>query len=229
MSTCKLCGDEISWTKSPEGKSIPINTDGSPHKCKTFLQQKTGILISHYPTGCTVRMENGDKVYALKNPLPKDIALPQNIDFAIDKHGFVVSYQLRGKANDITQEKPASTFTPASAVKGTTNPTTAQETPPCTTAAPAAKETEKPNTARPSPSPAAKDEARQDPAWLKHDDKEVWLRYIATLNTATAILEGVWQPDPAKTQAENIADKIEWVQTIAAGLRKRYEKEAGGA
>jgi len=72
-----------------------------------------------------------------------------------------------------------------------------------------------------------KDEARKDPAWLKHDDKEVWLRYISTLNTATAILEGLWQPDPAKPQAENIADKIEWIQTIATGLRKRYEKEGG--
>lgn len=88
-------------------------------------------------------------------------------------------------------------------------------------------ETEKPTTARPTPSPASKDEARKDPAWIKHDEKESWLRYIATLNTATAILERVWQPDPHKTAAENIADKVDWVQSVAAGLRTRYGKDQG--
>src|SRR5574343_1044634 len=45
------------------------------------VDQKSGILLSHYPTGCVVRMSNGDKTYALKAPLPKDIELPQKMEF----------------------------------------------------------------------------------------------------------------------------------------------------
>ena len=62
------------------------------------VDQKSGILISHYATGCTVRMENGDKTYALQSRLP-EIELPQRIDFTVDKQGFVRSYTFRGKVN----------------------------------------------------------------------------------------------------------------------------------
>jgi hypothetical protein len=114
----------------------------------------------------------------------------------------------------------ASNCTPTSVVKGTTNPAPTKETPPLSTAQPPQAAPEK-ATARPVSS--------QPAPGSNGNDKEPWLRYISTLNTATAILEGVWQPDPMKPQAENIANKIEWVISISAGLRARYEKNGGKA
>lgn len=226
-SICKHCGCEISWTTTWEGKNLPTNPDGSPHRCKEFLQQKSGILLKHDRTGCTVRMANGDKVYALKTPFPEDVVLPQNIDFAIDKQSFIISYQFRGSASAVPQEKPATNFTPANEIKGgTTNPAPpAKETPPAATTTTPEKATDRAQGKQP-------EETRNctSPALVVSpgNGKEQWLRYISTLNTATAILDGVWQPDPAKPQAENIADKIEWVVSIAAGLRARYAREQGG-
>ena len=67
------------------------------------VDQKSGILLSHYATGCTVRMSNGDKVYALKSPLPQ-VDLPQKIEFTVDKQGFVLGHRFYGKADIALQE-----------------------------------------------------------------------------------------------------------------------------
>jgi len=74
------------------GKSTPGPSNPS------LVDQKSGILISHYATGCTVRMENGDRTYALQSRLP-EIELPQRMDFTVDKQGFVRNYTFRGKAS----------------------------------------------------------------------------------------------------------------------------------
>lgn len=169
------------------------------------VDQKSGVLISHFNTGCTVRMANGDKNYALTKPFPKDVELPQKMEFSIDKQGFILGYKFWGKADLALQENlNRAKFTPATEVK--------KEEPKPPQA--------EPKTSAPSPSQPASDYG---------NNKEQWLRYISTLNTATAILEGVWQPDPMKPQAENIANKIEWVISISAGLRARYEKNGGKA
>lgn len=169
------------------------------------VDQKSGVLISHFNTGCTVRMANGDKNYALTKPFPKDVELPQKMEFSIDKQGFILGYKFWGKADLALQENlNRAKFTPATEVK---------------------KEEPKPPQAEPKTSAPS----TSQPASNYGNDKEQWLRYISTLNTATAILEGVWQPDPMKPQAENIANKIEWVISISAGLRARYEKNGGKA
>lgn len=82
----------------------PKETKGSPAGGPPQVDQKGGVLLSHYPTGCVVRMSNGDKTYALKAPLPKDIELPQKMEFTVDKQGFVLGYRFYGKADVALQE-----------------------------------------------------------------------------------------------------------------------------
>jgi hypothetical protein len=77
---------------------------GSTPAAGPQVDQKSGILLSHYATGCTVRMANGDKTYALKNPFPKDIILPQKIEFTVDKQGFILGHRFYGKADVALQE-----------------------------------------------------------------------------------------------------------------------------
>jgi hypothetical protein len=43
------------------------------------IEHKIGVLISHHPTGCTVRMANGDRTYALAARFPA-VELPQKIE-----------------------------------------------------------------------------------------------------------------------------------------------------
>ena len=82
----------------------PKETKGSPAGGPPQVDQKGGVLLSHYPTGCVVRMSNGDKTYALKSSLPKDIELPQKMEFTVDKQGFVLGYRFYGKADVALQE-----------------------------------------------------------------------------------------------------------------------------
>jgi len=76
---------------------------GSKPAAGPQVDQKSGILISHYPTGCVVRMSNGDKTYALKTPFPQ-VDLPQKIEFTVDKNGFVQGHRFYGKADVALQE-----------------------------------------------------------------------------------------------------------------------------
>ena len=76
---------------------------GSTPAAGPQVDQKSGILLSHYATGCTVRMANGDKVYALKSPLPQ-VDLPQKIEFTVDKQEFVLGHRFYGKADIALQE-----------------------------------------------------------------------------------------------------------------------------
>lgn len=82
----------------------PKETKGSPAGGPPQVDQKGGVLLSHYPTGCVVRMSNGDKTYALKAPLPKDIELPQKMEFTVDKQGFILGHRFYGKADVALQE-----------------------------------------------------------------------------------------------------------------------------
>lgn len=89
------------------------NTNAGPQ-----VDQKSGVLISHFNTGCTVRMANGDKNYALTKPFPKDVELPQKMEFSIDKQGFILGYKFWGKADLALQENlDRAKFTPATEVK----------------------------------------------------------------------------------------------------------------
>lgn len=87
------------WALTKIRRPSKVGGKSTPGPASTpVVDQKSGILISHYATGCTVRMENGDKTYALQSRLP-EIELPQRIDFTVDKQGFVRSYTFRGKVN----------------------------------------------------------------------------------------------------------------------------------
>lgn len=209
-------GTLVSFEKLPNNYSVTISTSGASEKDPVVKQRMFSLEL--------------DNEWLLKKVDKAKLPIAET-EFVSDGRGFIQGLWVPGLNAPGNGTQPATGFTPASEVKGSTNPQPPKETPPSTTAnPPAAKEvTKKPDTARPAPSPSSQDDARKDPAWTNHIDKEAWLRYISTLNTATAILEGVWQPDPMKPQAENIADKIEWVQGIASGLRKRYEKDKGGA
>ena len=103
-------GETVSYQKKQdkEGGEWNLTKISRPLKNVTPKQppqvdQKYGTLISKYDTGCTVRMANGDRTYALSKPLP-EIELPQKMEFSVDKQGFVVGYKFRGKADIALQE-----------------------------------------------------------------------------------------------------------------------------
>ncbi len=195
-----------------------------------------------------------DKLWLIKDVEGKKLPI-ENVEFTADKNGFLTGLWI---SKDATAGNGTASTTPAKTIQGSApaaNETPPPQTPKCgvcggtvfgktfeDSAFPGTKFCltcfEKRNTPplgngkAPAASPApdtGKDDAHQDPAWIKEVDKESWLRYIASLNTSNKILEGLWQPDPAKPQAEQIADKIEWVQSVAAGIRRNYGKEQGGA
>lgn len=207
-------GTLVKFEKLPNNYSVTIKTSGATEK----------------------DTEVRDRVYSLS--LEKEwmilevdkTKLPiSGTEFVADGKAFIQALWVPGVNAPTNGAPAASSFTPANEIKGTTTPPVQKEmSSPPSPAAPA-KETEKPNTTRPTPSPSSQNDARRDPAWTNYSDKESWLRYIATINSANHILEGVWQPDPMKPQAENIANKIEWVISISAGLRARYEKNGGKA
>lgn len=67
---------------------------------KRDIRQKSGILLSHFPTGCTIRLADGDFPYALaNNPFPMDTELPQRIEFSVE-NGIILSWRLFGKAQE---------------------------------------------------------------------------------------------------------------------------------
>lgn len=115
----------------------PPKAGNTPTGPETALDQKSGILISHHATGCTIRMANGDRVYALPSRFP-EVDLPQKIQFSVDKKGFIRQYKFQGKVYP-------EGFTPANEIPKDNINRLEEEA--------KAKEKEKPDTARPTPSP----------------------------------------------------------------------------
>lgn len=93
MSLCKFCGEEIAWSKSPEGRNIARNAmDGSPHKCRTQgapaapAQAYRGVLKALMPTQRSIVLTTGrgDLTFHLGNlwadasfvPIGSEIELP---------------------------------------------------------------------------------------------------------------------------------------------------------
>jgi len=66
------------------------------------LNMRVGVLISHYPTSCTIQTDNGEKTFALNSKFPPNIELPQKIEFAVNKLGFITGYKFLGKAEDVS-------------------------------------------------------------------------------------------------------------------------------
>ena len=107
-------GETVVYRRSQDKEGEPwnltkISRPWKPHTTKKpaagpQVDQKSGILISHYTTGCTIRMANGDRTYALKTPMPKDTELPQKIEFTVDKQSFILGYRFGGKADIALQE-----------------------------------------------------------------------------------------------------------------------------
>ncbi len=173
----------------------------------------------------------GDKTWLVKDIDPK--ALPiDNIEFTADSKAFLTGIWLPQvqtptnnqdkefhPASDLKTQASQSVLPGSNATGGNTNPATPPGKPGTTPA-----QEKPPAAAAHEPVQGSDNDARRDPAWTNGQEKERWLRYIASLNTANKILDGLWQPDPAKPQAEQIADKLEWIQSVAAGIRKKYEK-----
>lgn len=44
MPQCKFCNSQINWS-SNNGKNIPVNLDGSNHRCQANNKQNTGQTI----------------------------------------------------------------------------------------------------------------------------------------------------------------------------------------
>ncbi len=42
MSKCKYCGTEVVWMKEGK-KNVPVETDGSPHKCELYSKMRGSI------------------------------------------------------------------------------------------------------------------------------------------------------------------------------------------
>jgi len=45
MTECKFCHKEIDW-KKVEGKNVPVNMDGTPHRCKSTATNGTGSTLT---------------------------------------------------------------------------------------------------------------------------------------------------------------------------------------
>ena len=80
MSLCKCCGEEITWSKSPEGRNIARNaTDGSPHRCRTQSAVAApppsyrGVLKALMPTQRSIVLTTtrGDLTFHLGNLWPE--------------------------------------------------------------------------------------------------------------------------------------------------------------
>lgn len=73
---------------------------------KRDIKYKSGILLSHFPTGCTIRLADGDFPYALTSPFPGDIELPQKIEYTVE-NGIILEYKFFGKTTtDAPQGQP---------------------------------------------------------------------------------------------------------------------------
>lgn len=77
MSECKYCHAGIEWAKV-EGRNIPKNPDGSPHRCKTaepkaLTGATVGKLSDYNPGSATFVVRGGkQKTFALMPSIAKD-------------------------------------------------------------------------------------------------------------------------------------------------------------
>lgn len=74
MAECKYCHGGIEWRKV-EGKSVPYNLDGTPHRCKSQGSPTTPAA----PTPCTGRLDAftaGSATFRVKSGKSKTYAIP---------------------------------------------------------------------------------------------------------------------------------------------------------
>ena len=124
MAQCKYCQAEIGWSQK-DGKPVPLNPDGTPHRCKNNTPAKsteslTGRL-SGYNTGSAtfIVRGGGSKTYAILTPTKNDwdnLGYSKNpevwLEIVLDKDHFVQGFKETPKpawASDppVQQPEPA--------------------------------------------------------------------------------------------------------------------------
>jgi hypothetical protein len=123
LKPCNRCGKDIGFRKEPDGRTVPLNPDGTVHRCKSSAATNghtdtiTGRLMAYNSGSATFLVKDGSqKTYAIVPSLQKEwqaVGFSRDpevwLEFNLDKNKFVQGSKQVPKpawAADLTAQPP---------------------------------------------------------------------------------------------------------------------------